>query len=189
MLTHQIAMRRTSQSGPYRDLEANFFNAVKSNNEAGILELVRQADILRQQAEGRALVTRILWKTIIDAPAPIADFILSSLTEPFDFHFVDDINGRTCLHEAAISGELRLLDLCISKGVQLDRVDVYGMESDWCFATTLTCRNFRQERSSLRYHQRSPCDLSSLVVLGSTTVRAGHGQLYTLAVCGTQKQH
>ena len=126
MLTHQITMSRSSQIGPYRDLEANLLNAVKMKDDAATRELIRQADVLRQQPEGRTLVTRILWKVIIDASPPFADLILSSLVEPFDFNFVDDINGRTCLHEAATVGELRLLDMCINKGVQFDRVDVYG---------------------------------------------------------------
>jgi CDK inhibitor PHO81 len=126
MLTHQININRSTQPGPYRDLEANLLNAVKTKDEAATRELVRQAGNLRQQQDGRALVTRILWKVVIDASPPFADLVLASLSEPFDFTFVDDINGRTCLHEAAIAGELRLLDMCINRGVQPDRADVYG---------------------------------------------------------------
>lgn len=126
MLTHQITMNRSAHSGPYRDLEANLLIAAKTKDEALTRELVKQADVLRQQPESRTLITRILWKVIIDASPPLADLILASLAEPFDFNFVDDINGRTCLHEAAIAGEFRLLDMCISKGVVCNRVDVYG---------------------------------------------------------------
>ena len=71
-------------------------------------------------------VTRILWKAVIDAPPELADHILTSASTPFDYHFVDDINGRTCLHEAARVGALRLVNLCLDNGVQQDKVDVYG---------------------------------------------------------------
>ena len=69
-------------------------------------------------------VTRILWKAVIDAPPDLADHILTCASSPFDYHFVDDINGRTCLHEAARVGALRLVNLCLENGVQRDKVDV-----------------------------------------------------------------
>ena len=101
-------------------------NAIKANNESAIPELVQQSDILCQQPEGRKHVTRILWKAVIDAPPLLADLILASPSVPFDFQFVDDINGRTCLHEAAITGEARLINMCIEKGVQVHKADIYG---------------------------------------------------------------
>lgn len=67
-----------------------------------------------------------MWKIITGAPPELADLILSSLETPFDFLYVDDINGRTCLHEAAISGSLRSIDICLEKGVQVEKTDVYG---------------------------------------------------------------
>ena len=95
-------------------------------DEHTIRELIRQADSFQTQPEGKAHITRILWKVIIDAPAPLADLVLSSLSTPLDFQFIDDINGRTCLHEAAAVGEERLVNLCIQKNVQSDRADIYG---------------------------------------------------------------
>ncbi|KAH8118535.1 cyclin-dependent protein kinase inhibitor [Phellopilus nigrolimitatus] len=126
ILTHQIALERSSRMGPYHDLETNLQNAVKAKDERAIRELIRQSDTLHVQPGGKTHVTRILWKVIIDAPAPLADLILSCPSVPFDFQFIDDINGRTCLHEAAMTGELRLVNLCIAKEVQTDRADVYG---------------------------------------------------------------
>jgi CDK inhibitor PHO81 len=47
-------------------------------------------------------------------------------TSLLDFTFVDDINGRTSLHEAAIAGRLYLVKICLEKGVKLSQADVYG---------------------------------------------------------------
>lgn len=126
IMTHQIALERSSRTGPYHDLEANLQQAVKSRDLNAIRDLVQQSDLFRGQQQDQSHITRILWKVIIDAPPDLADLILSSSSVLFDFQFVDDINGRTCLHEAAMSGELRLVNMCIEKGVQVDCADVYG---------------------------------------------------------------
>ena len=121
MLTHQIALERSQHMGPFRDLETSLQNAVKAADERAIREVLQQADSLQAQPGSKAHVTRVLWKVVIDAPPHLADFILSSSTAPLDFRFIDDINSRTCLHEAAISGEERLVNMCIAKGVEADR--------------------------------------------------------------------
>ena len=126
VLAHQLAIERSSRMGPYHDLEKSLQNAVKANDSIAIRELINQSDALREQPDGRVHVLRILWKVIIDAPQAIADMILSTASIPFDFTFVDDINGRTCLHEASMSGELRLVNICIENKTQINRVDVYG---------------------------------------------------------------
>lgn len=86
---------------------------------------MRHSDILGLQNGGKAHVTRVLWKVIVDAPAELADLILTSVAVPFDFAFIDDINGRTCLHEAAAAGSLRLVNLCLEQGSQKEKLDVY----------------------------------------------------------------
>ncbi len=127
ILTHQLALERSARMGPYHDLEKNLRNAVRANDEQGIRELIRQSDDLRQQPDGKTHVLRILWKIVIEAPPPLADLILSVPAIAFDYQFVDDINGRTCLHEAAMSGELRLVNICIRNNCQISRADLYGL--------------------------------------------------------------
>lgn len=113
--------------GPFYDLQSDLQRAVDSSDHTLIQDLVHYSDVLSQeQTGGKTNVTRILWKTIIEAPSDLADLILNSLATPFDFNFIDDINGRTCLHEAAMSGALRLVNLCLEKSSQRDKVDVYG---------------------------------------------------------------
>jgi CDK inhibitor PHO81 len=114
------------QQGLFSDLESSIRKGVADNDRDAIQDVVRFSVSLAQTAEGRVHVMRILWKAIIDAPVELADFILASTSTPFDYRFIDDINGRTCLHEAARVGALRLVDLCLQSGVQRDKVDVYG---------------------------------------------------------------
>lgn len=114
------------QAGLFNDLESNVRKAVEDNDRDALRDVLRFSDSLSQSTEGLTHVTRILWKAIIDAPADLADLILASTSRPFDYRFIDDINGRTCLHEAARVGALRLVDLCLQNGVQRDKVDVYG---------------------------------------------------------------
>lgn len=112
--------------GPFHDLENNLRKAVASSDPSAIADCVRYSDVLAQQNGGKINVTRILWNVIIEAPSDLANLILSSMSSPFDYQFIDDINGRTCLHEASIAGTLRLVNLCIDNGVQIEKVDVYG---------------------------------------------------------------
>ncbi|KAF8639626.1 hypothetical protein AX17_000891 [Amanita inopinata Kibby_2008] len=126
IFTQEILQERLPPSGPLRDFESNLHNAVAVADRGAVTDCVRYSEVLAQQNGNNTDVARILWSVIIEAPPDMADLILASLSNPFDFQFVDDINGRTCLHEAAIAGVLHLVNLCIDNGVQVDRTDVYG---------------------------------------------------------------
>ena len=126
IFTQQILTEITPPPGPFRDLENNFHKAIAASDANAIVDCVQYSHLLAQQVGGNANVTRILWNIIIEAPPDLADLIITSLSSPFDFHFVDDINGRACLHEASISGTQRMVDLCLQNNVLVDKVDVYG---------------------------------------------------------------
>ncbi|KAG7097239.1 hypothetical protein E1B28_004610 [Marasmius oreades] len=125
VITNQLIAERLAYAGPFHDLEENLRKAVASGDKGAVTECIRYSELNANELEGQRNMTRILW-SVLEAPPDLSDLILSSLSSPFDFHFTDDINGRTCLHEAAISGALRLIELCIEKGVQVDKVDAYG---------------------------------------------------------------
>ncbi|KAI0301875.1 hypothetical protein B0F90DRAFT_1667714 [Multifurca ochricompacta] len=125
ILNRQISNEGNTQMGLFRDLESNLRKAVLSEDDASIRSLVVYSDTLGQQHWGKGNITRILWRAVLDAPPPLADLILAT-PKVFDYQFVDDINGRTCLHEAAVAGALRLVDLCLAHDVKADIVDVYG---------------------------------------------------------------
>ncbi|KAJ2920725.1 hypothetical protein H1R20_g16369, partial [Candolleomyces eurysporus] len=125
IFTQQLLTERPSL-GPFGDLESGFYKAIAAGDSAAIKDCVQSTDVLRQQNESNGNLTRMLWNVIIEAPPSFADLILTSLSPPFDYHFVDDINGRTCLHGAAIAGAQRLVDLCLQNGVPIDKPDLYG---------------------------------------------------------------
>lgn len=125
ILRHQLHIDRSSQMGPFRDLESSLRKAVADRDRASLQDLVRYSDSLSLSADAKRHVTRILWKTVIDAPPDFADLILASTTGPFNYAFIDDINGRTCLHEVAIVGFIRLVNLCLQNGVQREKLDIY----------------------------------------------------------------
>lgn len=126
VLDVQLSIERNMYSGPFREFELDLRKAVENSDKATIKYLVRHSDILGLQDGGKAHVTRVLWKVIVDAPSELGDLILTSVEVPFDFGFIDDINGRTCLHEAAAAGSLRLVNLCLEQGSHRAKLDVYG---------------------------------------------------------------
>ncbi|KAG6866499.1 hypothetical protein C0991_003043 [Blastosporella zonata] len=126
IFAQQILAERTPPMGPYRDLENNLRIAVAAREPGTIAECARYSDVLAESNGGKPIITRILWNIIIEAPSDLGNLILSSLSSPFDFQFVDDINERTCLHEAAMAGVLPLVNLCIEKEVPVDKTDLYG---------------------------------------------------------------
>lgn len=126
IFAQQILTEFTPPPGPFRDLESNFHKALATSDTRALVDCVHYSDLLAQQSEGKGNVTRILWNVIIEAPHDLADLIMASLTTPFDYQFIDDINGRTCLHEAAISGAQRMVALCLQNNIQVDKCDVYG---------------------------------------------------------------
>jgi CDK inhibitor PHO81 len=121
ILTEPLAYR-----GPFRHLENSLHNAVAASDKPNILELLQYMDVFAQLNDCKPEITRILWRVIIESPDPLADFIFSSLQSPFNFDFIDDINGRTCLHEATIVGNVRLVDVCLEKSTQIKNSDIYG---------------------------------------------------------------
>ncbi|KAJ7233137.1 cyclin-dependent protein kinase inhibitor [Mycena haematopus] len=127
IFAQQIMNERPQQMGPFHDLENNLRKAVATSDTSSIAECIHYSDVLSQQGPGgKTNVTRILWNAIIEAPPDLANLIIASLSAPFDFQFIDDINGRTCLHETAIAGALRLAQICIEKGVDVGKIDTYG---------------------------------------------------------------
>ncbi|KAJ7122752.1 cyclin-dependent protein kinase inhibitor [Mycena epipterygia] len=127
IFAQQIMNERPQHMGPFHDLENNLRKAVATSDASSIADCIHYSDVLAQQGSGgKTNVTRILWNAIIEAPPDLANMIMASLSAPFDFQFIDDINGRTCLHEAAIAGAPRLAQICIEKGVDVGKIDAYG---------------------------------------------------------------
>jgi CDK inhibitor PHO81 len=68
--------------------------------------------------------TRTFLSSISAAPIEALQLLLE--TGLVDIQSEDDINERNCLHQAAIYGNSFVLEYGLSKGVAVDRTDVYG---------------------------------------------------------------
>jgi len=121
---HRSALERQAEAAD-ADFESHLSDLIARKDEDGVRALLPEIDLLLSQApDTKTNITRILSQAIIEAPPHIADLLITRT--PFDFSFEDDISGRTSLHETAIAGEGRLVQMCIDKGVDVDRQDVYG---------------------------------------------------------------
>lgn len=92
-------------------------------NEVQIQQLLSLA-VEAATSSGKNHVVRIIWKAAIEAPRNVADLIVAS--PAFDIEAVDDISGRTFLHEAALSGQLWLVQLALARGIASAKLDVYA---------------------------------------------------------------
>lgn len=76
--------------------------------------------------ELRSQLSRVFWRAaVLEAGQQVRLIDTSGL----DYGFIDDINGRTPLIEAAASGDLQLVMLCLEKNVNINHKDVYGKEA------------------------------------------------------------
>ncbi|KAL1917087.1 uncharacterized protein VTP21DRAFT_5285 [Calcarisporiella thermophila] len=69
-------------------------------------------------------VSRVFWRACSDATDDIVQLVVGSGL--INFKYIDDINDRTCLHEAAITGSLALIKQCVEHRADVNAVDAYG---------------------------------------------------------------
>lgn len=103
------------------DTDSQILQAANAGNLAVLKDWINR---LREAADARGRFTRTFLAAITDAPEEALQTLLE--TNLVDVHAEDEINERNCLHEAAISGRELILDIALSKGVDVARVDVYG---------------------------------------------------------------
>ncbi|KAL1965152.1 hypothetical protein VTN77DRAFT_6065 [Rasamsonia byssochlamydoides] len=92
---------------------------------SGNLQILREWIVkLQSSPDSRDRITRLFLAAINE----FSDDVLSILLDSglVDLHAEDDINGRNCLHEAAISGQNFVFKAGLSGGVDISRSDVYG---------------------------------------------------------------
>lgn len=143
-------IERSDSAEALEDLEHALVVAIKGRDQTAVKEILRIL-LPPSQTEVRAPVSRILWRAVLEEPtakeeqqqaaAPVSNGDTSTAAQRqsqaeasgaaiplslLDFSFVDDINGRTSLHEAASAGKLLLVQACIEKGVPVTQADVYG---------------------------------------------------------------
>ncbi len=110
------------------DLEFDLDKAVQARNIDVVEEWVQQARLRQQQEMEQAQrsshrLMRLLWRAAEELPSEYLQLMSTSVE--LDFGFIDNINGRTPLHEACLTGRVDLVQLCLSKGVDKEAEDVY----------------------------------------------------------------
>lgn len=109
------------------NIENELLAAVKANDGSAvqtILTNIPPPELMDKEMQSQ--LARVYWR------AAIADQVGENATMDvarLDFKFVDDINGRTPLMEAAARGKLDLVRLCLDQNVDVRHRDVYGREA------------------------------------------------------------
>lgn len=103
------------------DTDLQILQAATTGNVQLLSEWINRLD---SSPDARDRFTRTFLAAIADASDQILEILLN--TNLVDIHAEDDINGRNCLHEAAISGQTFVLTEALKRGVDVLRLDVYG---------------------------------------------------------------
>ena len=104
------------------NLESHLARAIASGSD-GIKDWIKTART-RQKKSNDKQVMRVLWKAALQVPEEDLDMVLRILD--LDLTYVDDINGRSPLHQACIAGSIRLVKLCVDKQPNLlEKPDSY----------------------------------------------------------------
>ncbi|KAI8253783.1 Ankyrin repeat protein nuc-2 [Colletotrichum sp. SAR 10_99] len=112
------------------DADTLLLDTVISGNLEALKDLlVRMRSAAAGSSSGSELslmerITRTFLAAIHEAPKETLQVLLE--TGLVDIQSEDDINERNCLHQAAIYGNNFVLEYGITKGVAVDRTDVYG---------------------------------------------------------------
>lgn len=93
------------------ELEANLPKALGDGRPA-LVEWLKNARA-RQQRDKNKRVMRVLWRAALQVPDDEVELVLD--TVHLDFDYLDDINGRSPLHEACIAGSIILVKLCAER--------------------------------------------------------------------------
>jgi len=124
-----FAAARELEVDTLSDLEKHLSTSLENGRIEQAKSMIRAA----LSSEDEVSVSRIVWRALLEVPDERARYALEASIP--DYGFVDDINFRTCLHEAALAGSLILVKACIEIGkVDVGRRDVYGRTALSCAA-------------------------------------------------------
>ena len=103
------------------DADSQLLQAATTSNITMLAEWIAR---LGGSPDARTRFTRAFLASITEASDKAVVLLLN--TNMVDVHAEDEINERNCLHEAAISGRESILEIGLSRGVDVARADVYG---------------------------------------------------------------
>ncbi|KAI9678175.1 MAG: phosphate system positive regulatory protein pho81 [Caeruleum heppii] len=103
------------------EADSQFLEAANTGNLAPLRDWIGR---LNEAPDGASRTTRTFLAAVAEAPDASLELLLQSGL--VDLQSADEINERSCLHEAAISGRILVLRNGLSGGVDVTRADVYG---------------------------------------------------------------
>ena len=103
------------------EVETQVFQAMNAGNVGLVREWAARAASSEDAGER---ISRVFLSTVNTA-SPSAQEILYS-TNLVNFEYADEINERNCIHEAAVSGKLDVLQRALLRGADVETADVYG---------------------------------------------------------------
>ncbi|CAO1625908.1 unnamed protein product [Parajaminaea phylloscopi] len=115
-----FAAARSQEVDALADLEENLSSAIQAARTHVAADMIRVA----QQNEDHTSVSRIVWRALLHAPLEAVQVAMDQGLPDYDF--VDDINSRTSLHEAALAGNILLVAAAVQHGVDAGKRDIYG---------------------------------------------------------------
>lgn len=151
------------------DADTLLLDTVISGNLEALRDLlVRMRSAALGSSSGSELslmerITRTFLAAIHEAPKETLQVLLE--TGLVDIQSEDDINERNCLHQAAIYGNNFVLEYGITKGVAVDRTDVYG-RVPLHYASMHGRLDMLDALSTGKLKKLSLCPWASLLILG-----------------------
>jgi CDK inhibitor PHO81 len=103
------------------DIDLQLLQATTSGNLSVLRDWITR---LKSVPDARDRFTRTFLSAISESSKEALEVLLK--TGLVDIQAEDDVNERNCLHEAAISGRMHVLEIGISGGVDVSRLDAYG---------------------------------------------------------------
>lgn len=112
---------RAQPAGQDDEIENQVLQAINAGNA----NLVKEwSSRIASNEEARERISRVFLNTVNTA-APNAQEVLYQ-TNLVDFNYADPINERNCIHEAAVSGKVNVLQAALTDGANIRAPDVYG---------------------------------------------------------------
>ncbi|KAF2769666.1 ankyrin repeat protein nuc-2 [Teratosphaeria nubilosa] len=111
---------RPSTTGQDEEVETQVLHAVNAGNNG----LVREwAARILQSGDARDRISRVFLNSINTASTEAQQILYA--TGAVDFNYCDEINERSCMHEAAVSGKISILRAGLSNGANIRAQDAY----------------------------------------------------------------
>ncbi|KAK4998676.1 phosphate system positive regulatory protein pho81 [Elasticomyces elasticus] len=100
------------------------YTTIQAINAGNLTQIRQWSSGLTDTPSVRDSVSRMFLSTIRTAPEASQQILYD--TGLIDFNYVDEVNERNCLHEAALFGRVNVLKAALSQDANVRAVDVYG---------------------------------------------------------------